>query len=150
PRHPLAAARRLGQPPPRRTMTAATAVQPGGSPMQSRVRCGGLMIALATVLASVLPAGGIEIEGVGNGALDQPRVNMIIRTTPEGDPLTAPGLGELEDLFDFLDLDPALFGYSPSNIEAFYDTGAGVGLFGGYTAQSFGLPMEGGVQFSDV
>lgn len=111
------------------------------------VRSLGLFIAFSTLAA---PAGAIEISGAGNGSLDQPRVNA--RLLVNGVPLEQEGSSAalIEELIRELGLDPGLFGLSTTNIEAFYDTGAGVGLFGGITASNFGIPKQPGVTFTDV
>ncbi len=65
-----------------------------------------------------------------NGALDQPRINAIIRVgSTTADPLDA----ELGDL---------LGGGLTYNFDAFYDTGASNSLIGDGYADSFGVPVQ--------
>ncbi|HZN66142.1 MAG TPA: hypothetical protein VFB66_12680, partial [Tepidisphaeraceae bacterium] len=80
----------------------------------------------------------IDIEGVQNAALDQPRIHAYISLTADGEPLTAedPFFGETFD------------------ITAFFDTGASGVLVSKETADALGLAREtvGGVpvEFEDV
>jgi len=113
---------------------------------------------LAVLAAAIItaPAFAIDIIGMGNGSLDQPKVNVVLRVQPTpgvpspNAPLQSPDNGDLADLFAELGLNPDDFGLSSTNISAFYDTGAGVGLLGGLTAQQFNVPKQTGAEFADV
>jgi hypothetical protein len=65
-------------------------------PSASRASSPLLFAAAAAAVASVTwlpqPAAATDIEGVLPGALDQPRVNALVRRTPTGNPLTAEGV----------------------------------------------------------
>jgi hypothetical protein len=88
------------------------------------------------VLMAVTP---IDIEGVYNASLDQPRTYAMLQRSPTGDPLTA--------------TDP-LFGIETFTVEAFYDTGASGVLISQETADALGVdrPTFNGetVYFEDV
>jgi hypothetical protein len=91
----------------------------------------------------------VDIEGVYDAALDQPRTYALFQRTTDGDPLTA--------------VDP-LFGTETFTVEAFYDTGASGVLVSKETADALGIaratyngqPVEyadvgvGGADFFDV
>jgi len=91
----------------------------------------------------------VDIEGVYDAAIDQPRTYAMFQRTPDTDPLTAE--------------DP-LFGIETFTVEAFYDTGASGVLVSKETADAMGIaratyngqPVEyadvgvGGAQFFDV
>jgi hypothetical protein len=67
----------------------------------------------------------IDITGVQPAALDQPRINALLRLTAGGPPLTG------EDIF----------GDVVFNIEAFYDTGSSGVILGEETAQLLNVPL---------
>jgi hypothetical protein len=90
-----------------------------GANMTARLRFS-LILCLLTA-----PALAIDIEGVQPAALDQPRVNIHLRRTVNGDPLTAKAEGE-----------------KTINIQAFLDTGASGILLSGKTAQALGVQHE--------
>ena len=73
------------------------------------------------LLMAVAP---IDIEGVYNASLDQPRTYAMLQTSPGADPLTAK--------------DP-LFGIETFTVEAFYDTGASGVLLSKETADALGV-----------
>ncbi|WP_428389799.1 aspartyl protease family protein [Mucisphaera sp.] len=99
-----------------------------------------------TALALALPASSalaIEIQGVQNASLDQPRINAAIRLPGTTTPLS----GTSEDIFG----NPA----TTFNIQAFYDTGASGVLVSQETANVLNLPRQqattgGNVIFEDV
>lgn len=72
----------------------------------------------------------IDIEGVQNVSLDQPRVNVIVRYTEDGDPL----VGEVEDIWGGI--------IETINIQAFYDTGASGILLSEATADALGIMRQ--------
>jgi len=78
-----------------------------------------------------------EIDGVQPAAIDQPRINMLVRRQPNGPPLSANVVGD------------ATF-----NVEAFLDTGASEVLISSNTADGLGLKHEqvnhNDVTFNDV
>jgi len=82
----------------------------------------------------------VDIPGVLPDAWDQPRINLLLRRTMDGDPLTSLTFAELgDDVF---------------NIEAFLDTGAsslvlstGESLLGLGTADDFGVQTTGAAFF---
>src|SRR5678810_595780 len=78
------------------------------------------VIALTAIWPSPLRAQ--EIEGVQPAALDQPRINVLIRIEPNGKPLMAKANGE-----------------EGFNIEAFLDTGASGILLSKQTADALGV-----------
>src|SRR3954462_12471993 len=77
----------------------------------------------------------IDIEGVQDASLDQPRINALLRRTPTGAALEEPDSGAF-------------------NIEAFYDTGASGVLLSQESADALGVvrAQQGGqnVIYSDV
>ena len=78
----------------------------------------------ARVLMAATP---IDIEGVFNASLDQPRVYALLRESPTGDPLM--GYDPLWDVETF-------------TLEAFYDTGASGLLLSKETADALGVTRE--------
>src|SRR5436305_15349357 len=78
-----------------------------------------------------------DIDGVQPAALDQPRINVVVRRAPRGPALSAKMLGE--EVF---------------NVEAFLDTGASGVLISSGTAEHLGVKREatptGEVRFEDV
>ncbi|MEX2138961.1 MAG: hypothetical protein WD894_06845 [Pirellulales bacterium] len=98
------------------------------------------------IVAQLFPPGVVlatDLPGVLPAALDQPRINAVLRRTPTGDPLTA----------DF-------GGVRGFNIDAFFDTGASGVLLSKETAEALGVqklkhpdPQSGqlvDVEFEDV
>jgi hypothetical protein len=67
----------------------------------------------------------VEVEGVQPVSLDQPRVNALLRWTPDGEPLVA-----------------SEEGFESFNIQAFLDTGASGVLLSRETAEGLGVPNE--------
>ena len=90
---------------------------------------------LIAALSATGPVRALDIVGVQNAALDQPRVNALLRLTPDGAPLTG--------------VEP-IFGDSIFNIQAFLDTGASGVIVSEQTADFLGVPRAPGVIFSDV
>jgi hypothetical protein len=90
------------------------------------------------LLLALLPAAGrvlaVEILGVQNAALDQPRVNAQLRRTPAGPPL--------------IGTDP-IFG-DVSNIVAFLDTGASGVILSQETTKLLGVRRTPDILFEDV
>lgn len=74
--------------------------------------------------ARLLFAAPVDIEGVYNASLDQPRTNALLQRVPAGDPLTA--------------VDP-LSGTETFTIQGFYDTGASGVLLSKETADALGV-----------
>src|SRR4051812_37063531 len=72
----------------------------------------------------VLFAATIDIQGVENGALDQPRVHVFFRDPATGQALGGTGSGDLNDGAD---------------VQAFLDTGSSGILLSQETAQGLGL-----------
>jgi hypothetical protein len=72
----------------------------------------------------LMAAAPIDIEGVYNASLDQPRVYALVRESPTGDPLSAS--------------DP-MSGVETFTFEAFYDTGASGMLLSKETADALGV-----------
>jgi hypothetical protein len=87
----------------------------------------------------LMAAAPIDIEGVYNASLDQPRVYALVRESPTGDPMSA--------------YDP-MWGVETFTFEAFYDTGASGMLLSKETADALGVTRatHGGepVLFEDV
>jgi hypothetical protein len=77
---------------------------------------------LFALLATVGIALGEDIDGVQPAALDQPRINLVVRRAEGAQPL-AGSSGEF-------------------NVEAFLDTGAGSIDFSPHTAELLGIPRE--------
>lgn len=93
---------------------------------------------LGCLLAGVIqpqPVPAIDIVGVQNAALDQPRIYALFRRTPDGPPLTG--------------TDP-FFGDEFFGIEAFFDTGASGLILSESTADLLGIQRAPGVVFEDV
>jgi hypothetical protein len=67
--------------------------------------------------------GPVDIEGVQPVALDQPRINALLRWTADGEPLVASDSG-----------------FESFNIQAFLDTGASGVLLSKETAEGLGVP----------
>jgi hypothetical protein len=81
--------------------------------------------AILTVLLFALPAAAQEIDGVEPAAIDQPRINLIVRARPFGPPLsTKSGRDEFY------------------NVEAFLDTGASGVVLSEHTASQLGVDRE--------
>ena len=80
---------------------------------------------LGLAVPGVTPVRGtpVEIDGVQPVALDQPRVNALLRWTADGDPLVASDAG-----------------FESFNIQAFFDTGASGVLLSKETAEALGVP----------
>jgi hypothetical protein len=74
------------------------------------------------VVATAGCALGEDIDGVQPAALDQPRINLVVRRAAGGQPLTAQG--------------------GTFNVEAFLDTGAGSIDFSAHTAEQLGIGRE--------
>ena len=72
----------------------------------------------------LMAATPIDIEGVYNASLDQPRINAMLQRSRTSDPLTA--------------IDP-LLGTETFTVEAFYDTGASGVLISKETADALGV-----------
>ena len=77
------------------------------------------VIAAVAVLLAAAPAGAEEFDGVQPAALDQPRVNLLVRRQPRGEPLAAAGV--------------------PAAVEAFLDTGASGIVLADHTAAALGV-----------
>lgn len=106
------------------------------------------IILAAWVGLSAFNVSAYTISGVGNGALDLPRATAAFFLPGSSDPLeTGSDLGDLGDLFPGLD---DLLGVSSFSVEGFTDTGAGTVLIGGFTADSYGIPLQDDVAFADV
>jgi PEP-CTERM motif-containing protein len=80
-------------------------------------------VLLLSLLPVVEPVRAIDIVGVQNAALDQPRINALLRRPGSGDPLVG------TDIFG----DPTI------TIQAFFDTGASGVVLSEETANSFGV-----------
>lgn len=80
---------------------------------------------LAVVLAGSPVAWAVDVVGPGYVSMDQPRINGLIRLSPDGPPLT-------EDLT----------GTNTFRFEAFLDTGASGMLISSQTADLLGVPLE--------
>ncbi len=98
----------------------------------SRFRDASVLLVVSWLLVSIAEA--TIIEGVQMGALDQPRVNVVLRRTATGDPL--------------------LVGTDFVHFDAFYDTGASGIMLSKNTANSLGVQRatyNGSlVEYSDV
>ncbi len=94
--------------------------------------------ACSVIVLTTGSTGGLEIQGVQNASLDQPRINVALTLPGSNDPLTATG----EDIFGTP--------FETFNIQAFYDTGASGVLISSDTADALGVPIDPGVVFSDV
>jgi hypothetical protein len=81
--------------------------------------------AAIVALTFLRPATAQEIEGVQPAALDQPRINVLVRTEPNGKPLMAKANGE-----------------EGFNVEAFLDTGASGLLLSKQTADALHVQPE--------
>src|ERR1700683_3598628 len=99
-----------------------------------------LIVLLAIFPCLAAPIHAEDIEGVQPAALDQPRINLVVRRAAAGPVLMADG-------------------QSAFNVEAFLDTGASGIMFSSHTAQQLGIKREmaaapGGkgaeVRFEDV
>ena len=101
-------------------------------------------IAVCCVIVQLLPPAavyGTDLPGVYPAALDQPRINAVLRRTPDGPVLST-----------------EIFGETVYNIEAFFDTGASGVLLSDQTAEALGVqrlrypdPNTGQlVEFEDV
>lgn len=118
-------------------------------------RGGVLCLALGLMLTVAGRASAKEIGFALSGAIDQPRVNATVQIQPvagvagTGDPLVQ-DVGGLATALELLNLDPAAFGLIPTNIQAYYDTGADVGLISHTTSTSMGIPTQTGATFTDV
>jgi hypothetical protein len=91
-----------------------------------------VLLALALQLQAT-SAWAVDFAGIAqNGAIDQPQVYMLLRTTPNGTPI----VGQTADT------DPSdPFGTVPTiGIQAYLDTGASGILISTATAQAWGLP----------
>jgi hypothetical protein len=94
--------------------------------------------AAALAAASMLlfgTAGATDIFGVQDGALDQPRVNLLLRSSAGGPPLSG---------IDPISGDPSF------NIQAFLDTGASGVLLSKETADVLGVTRTPGVTYEDI
>lgn len=90
--------------------------------------------AFLAILLLALPAAAQEIDGVQPAAIDQPRINLVVRRTPGGKPLST---------------------NATYNVEAFLDTGASGVVLSANTADQLGVvrqSMAGGqdARFQDV
>ena len=83
------------------------------------------------------PVDALDIAGIQNASLDQPRINAALRRPGDTGPLTA--------TFDSLGLPVETF-----TIQAFYDTGASGVVVSDATAKSLDLVTQLGVVFGDV
>ncbi|MGD0540162.1 MAG: hypothetical protein ABSB33_01460 [Tepidisphaeraceae bacterium] len=77
------------------------------------------------ILSLALPTSADDIDGVQPAAMDQPRINLVIRRQASGQPLI--GKSAVGDAF---------------NVEAFLDTGASSIALSAGTAQSLGIRRE--------
>jgi hypothetical protein len=84
-----------------------------------------LIAAIALASIGLIPLRAQEIEGVQPAALDQPRINVLVRTEPNGKPLVAKANGD-----------------EGFNIEAFLDTGASGILLSKQTADALNVKSE--------
>ncbi len=114
--------------------------------------------ALAAALMLPLLASSAEalvIEGVGNAALDQPQINILVRVTPNAPPLDGQGVGDL-GLGDLGDLGLGDLGLGGGDvtytIPGFLDTGASNLLIASSLAApaEFDIQKESGWVFVDV
>jgi len=99
-----------------------------------------IIVFLLLYLSSVAPiAQATDIDGVQPAALDQPRVNVLLRRDPKGKPLVTAG-GKDSDV-----------GAKVFNVEAFLDTGASGFVLSSNTAKALGIRREtvGNVQGAD-
>jgi hypothetical protein len=81
---------------------------------------------------SSLPALATDIQGVQPAALDQPRINLLIRRGPNQPPLT----GKADQNLLLQMLDPDTKPKQTFNVQAFLDTGASGVVLNANTAQS--------------
>ena len=97
---------------------------------RSRLLQSAVIFALAWVCCTTTSR-AVDFAGIAqNGAIDQPQVYMLLRTTPSGTPI----VGQTTDPND-------PFGTVPSiGIQAYLDTGASGILISTPTAQAWGLP----------
>lgn len=107
--------------------------------MRNRLACWPTFL-LAICLWLAAPAIAEDIEGVQPAALDQPRINLVVRRQAGGPVLMADG-------------------QTAFNVEAFLDTGASGIMLSPHTAQQLGIHREtatvpggkgGEVRFEDV
>ncbi len=91
-------------------------------------------VACAVVTCGASTAGAIDIEGVREASLDQPRVNALIQPADGSDPYTYEGL----------------FTDQSFNLFVFLDTGASGIIMSQDSAQTLGLPTEPGVTYADI
>ncbi len=92
-----------------------------------------VVVALAVALL-VRTAWAVDIDGVREGSLDQPRMNFVIEPGAGGDPYSYEGL----------------FGGTSINIFGFLDTGASGVVISDASATTLQMPRQAGVQFFDV
>ncbi|MEE9211085.1 MAG: hypothetical protein V3U29_00355, partial [Phycisphaeraceae bacterium] len=86
-------------------------------------------VRMAVAAIVLVPAGtavALDIDGVLTAALDQPRINVVVRRSATGAPLTATDI----------------FGFEVFNVQAFYDSGAGGILLSNATADALGIVRE--------
>lgn len=95
--------------------------------------------AIFGLLVSGQPVSALDFPNVQPAALDQPRVNALLRLTPTGNPLAG---------------DDIIFGDPIFNIEAFYDTGTSGMVLSDQTADFLGVQRAqfngSTVMFEDV
>ena len=99
-----------------------------------------ILFTLALLIGFSIPLRGEDIEGVQPAALDQPRINLVVRRQARGRPLSAKAGGE-----------------ETFNLEAFLDTGASGIVLSVHSADQLGIHRERtvgakpvDVQFEDV
>lgn len=99
------------------------------------------LLSVFVVLVTSTASWGVDVEGVQPAALDQPRVNIVIRRDAKGKPLTVVGGGgAAADLAKLLGAGGAGGGDADTaNIQAFLDTGASGVLLSATTSKALGL-----------
>ena len=105
------------------------------------------VLAFLSVLALSAPAAfATDIEGVQPASLDQPRIHLHLRRTPDGKPLAAGGggggdaKGKKNPLGEALGIDLGV--ESAINVQAFLDTGASGIMLSKVTADALGVKRE--------
>ena len=114
-------------------MGAITRRSPERGRLVTAWACVGLVMGVLFSGAPASVAQAIEITGVQNAALDQPRIFAYLRLPGETEPLSLDFEGE-----------------TYFAIQAFYDTGASGVLISAQTADLLGVPMQDNALFIDV
>ncbi len=113
---------------------------------------GRLLAACAMIVGlTSVTSQALIIEGVGNAALDQPQINVLVRTSAEATPLDGEGMDFGDILGDLLG-DLGLGGTVTYTIPGFLDTGAsGILIASSIAAPAeFDIQRETGWVFVDV